>query len=212
MSANLERARRAGVVAVIRAPSAMHAVETSRALIRGGVTGIEITFSTPDASGAIADLVAEFADSAWIGAGTVTSAAHAVSAAEAGAQFLVSPGSTPAVVSAMRETELLTMAGAFTASEVMHAVELGADVVKVFPASLGGPGYLRALRGPFPDVAFMPSGGVSADNLDAWFAAGVVAVAAGGELANSVSITAQNWADLEDRAARFAAAFSALRG
>jgi 2-dehydro-3-deoxyphosphogluconate aldolase/(4S)-4-hydroxy-2-oxoglutarate aldolase len=112
----------------------------------------------------------------------------------------------------MLSTGAVVMTGAMTPTEVMSALELGVDVVKVFPASLGGPSYLRALRGPFPDAPLMPTGGVSPDNLADWFAAGAVAVGAGGDLANSASIAASNWADLEMRASKFAAALSAIAG
>jgi 2-dehydro-3-deoxyphosphogluconate aldolase / (4S)-4-hydroxy-2-oxoglutarate aldolase len=94
----------------------------------------------------------------------------------------------------------------------MSALELGVDVVKIFPASLGGPSYLGALRGPFPDAPLMPTGGVNPDNLSAWFAAGAVAVGAGGDLANGASIAASDWADIEQRAARFASSLAATRG
>jgi 2-dehydro-3-deoxyphosphogluconate aldolase/(4S)-4-hydroxy-2-oxoglutarate aldolase len=112
----------------------------------------------------------------------------------------------------MLDTGRVVMTGAMTPTEVMGALELGVDVVKIFPASLGGPSYLGALRGPFPDAPLMPTGGVSPDNLAAWFAAGAVAVGAGGDLANGASITASDWADLEQRAGRFTAALAAARG
>jgi 2-dehydro-3-deoxyphosphogluconate aldolase / (4S)-4-hydroxy-2-oxoglutarate aldolase len=152
----------AGILAVLRAPSAEHAVRAVDALVAGGVLGIEITYSTPDAADAIAEAARRHGDAIYLGAGTVLTAAQAHEAAEAGATFLVSPGTDEAVVAAMRGTGVAAFSGALTPSEVMAALRLGVDAVKIFPASLGGPAYLKALRGPFPDVAFMPTGGLSA--------------------------------------------------
>lgn len=212
MSDRLDRARTTGILAVLRAPSPELALEASEAIIRGGVTGIEVTFSTPDAPAVIRELIARHGDAAYIGAGTVTAPEQAALAADAGAEFLVSPGTLPALTRAMLDTGRVVMTGAMTPTEVMGALELGVDVVKIFPASLGGPSYLGALRGPFPDAPLMPTGGVSPDNLAAWFAAGAVAVGAGGDLANGASIAAADWADIEQRAARFTSALAAARG
>jgi 2-dehydro-3-deoxyphosphogluconate aldolase/(4S)-4-hydroxy-2-oxoglutarate aldolase len=207
----LSRARTAGVLAVLRAPSPESALEAADAIIRGGIPGIEVTYSTPDAPAVIRELIARHGDAAYIGAGTVTTPEQAAAAAEAGAEFLVSPGTLPALTRAMLDTGKVVMTGALTPTEVMTALELGVDVVKIFPASLGGPSYLGALRGPFPDAPLMPTGGAKPENVADWFAAGAVAVGAGGDLANSASITAGDWADLEARATRFAAALAAVR-
>ncbi|AMG82749.1 MULTISPECIES: bifunctional 4-hydroxy-2-oxoglutarate aldolase/2-dehydro-3-deoxy-phosphogluconate aldolase [Microbacterium] len=212
MSDRLARARTTGILAVLRAPSPELALEASEAIIRGGVSGIEVTFSTPDAPAVIRELIARHGDAAYIGAGTVTTAEQATQAADAGAAFLVSPGTLPDLTRAMLDTGRVVMTGAMTPTEVMGALELGVDVVKIFPASLGGPSYLGALRGPFPDAPLMPTGGVKPDNLADWFAAGAVAVGAGGDLANGTAIANADWADIEERAARFAAALAATRG
>ncbi|MBP3976558.1 bifunctional 4-hydroxy-2-oxoglutarate aldolase/2-dehydro-3-deoxy-phosphogluconate aldolase [Microbacterium sp. BLY] len=212
MSDRLARARTTGILAVLRAPSPEQALEASEAILRGGVSGIEVTFSTPDAPAVIRELIARHGDTAYIGAGTVTTAEQATQAADAGAAFLVSPGTLPDLTRAMLDTGRVVMTGAMTPTEVMGALELGVDVVKIFPASLGGPSYLGALRGPFPDAPLMPTGGVKPDNLADWFAAGAVAVGAGGDLANGAAIANGDWADIEQRAARFAAALAATRG
>ncbi|WP_372968032.1 bifunctional 4-hydroxy-2-oxoglutarate aldolase/2-dehydro-3-deoxy-phosphogluconate aldolase [Microbacterium sp.] len=211
MPDRLSRARATGVLAVLRAPSPEVALEASEAIIRGGVTGIEVTFSTPDAPAVIRELIARHGDSAYIGAGTVTNPEQAALAADAGAEFLVSPGTLPALTRAMLDTGRVVMTGAMTPTEVMGALELGVDVVKIFPASLGGPSYLGALRGPFPDAPLMPTGGVTPDNVSDWFRAGAVAVGAGGDLANGASLAASDWADIEKRSARFAAALASAR-
>lgn len=212
MTDRLARARSAGVLAVLRAPSPELALDAAEAIIRGGVSGIEVTYSTPDAPAVIRELITRHGEAAYIGAGTVTTADQATAAADAGAEFLVSPGTLPDLTRAMLDTDRVVMTGAMTPTEVMGALALGVDVVKIFPASLGGPSYLGALRGPFPDAPLMPTGGVKPDNLADWFAAGAVAVGAGGDLANSASIKAGDWADLTARAEAFAAAFSAVRG
>lgn len=211
MTDRLDRARAAGVLAVLRAPSPELALDAAEAIIRGGVTGIEVTYSTPDAPAVIRELITRHGDAAYVGAGTVTSEDQAIAAAEAGAAFLVSPGTLPDLTRAMLATGAVVMTGALTPTEVMGALALGVDVVKIFPASLGGPSYLGALRGPFPDAPLMPTGGVSPDNLADWFAAGAVAVGAGGDLANGAAITARDGQDLEQRARRFAAALTEVR-
>lgn len=212
MTDRLARARATGVLAVLRAPSPEQALDAADAIIRGGITGIEVTYSTPDAPAVIRELIACHGDAAYIGAGTVTTVEQATAAADAGAEFLVSPGTLPDLTRAMLDTGRVVMTGAMTPTEIMGALALGVDVVKIFPASLGGPSYLGALRGPFPDAPLMPTGGVKPDNLADWFAAGAVAVGAGGDLANSASIKTGDWADLTTRAEAFAAAFAAIRG
>src|SRR5690606_8487158 len=212
MTDRLARTRDSGVLAVLRASSPELALDTAEAIIRGGITGIEVTYSTPDAPAVIRELIARHGEAAHIGAGTVTTVEQASAAADAGAEFLVSPGTLPDLTRAMLATGRIVMTGAMTPTEVMGALELGVDVVKIFPASLGGPSYLGALRGPFPDAPLMPTGGVKPDNLADWFAAGAVAVGAGGDLANSASIKASDWADITRRAESFAAALSVVRG
>ncbi len=203
MTDTLDRLRAAQVVAVIRAPDAGGAVKAVDALVRGGVTGIEITYSTPGVPEVLAAVAERHGDAVVLGAGTLRRPEQAREAVEAGAAFLVSPGIDDELVGAMIETGAVSMAGALTPTEVMRAEALGVDVVKVFPASLGGPAYLRALRGPFPDTPFMPTGGVTADNVSEWVAAGAIAVGAGGDLCSAADITAGDWAGIEAKAQRF---------
>jgi len=178
----LERVNSLGLLAVIRGPSADLTVQMVEALVKGGVTGIEITYSTPNAEEVVKTLSGKFGDSILLGMGTLTKPEQAASAKAAGAHFLVSPICEPELVKAMVGSGLATMAGALTPTEVFQAYSLGVDVVKVFPGSLGGPAYIKALKGPFPYIPMMPTGGVSASNAKDWFAAGVVAVGAGSEL------------------------------
>jgi 2-dehydro-3-deoxyphosphogluconate aldolase / (4S)-4-hydroxy-2-oxoglutarate aldolase len=200
-----------GVVAVVRAPDPASAVRGVEALVAGGVTGIEITYSTPEAPGVIAELSRRHGDGIVLGAGTVLTSEQVTEAAEAGARFLVSPGSDDELAEAMRATGLTMLLGALTPSEVMHTSKLGADAVKIFPASLGGPSYVRALRGPFPDVPFIPTGGVSAGNLGDWLSAGAFAVGAGGDLCSAGDLAAGRWDDLEGRARQFSDAMAQWR-
>lgn len=201
-----------GVVAVVRASTAQRAHLAIEALITNGITGIEVTFTTPNAEEVIADCVTRWGSDALIGAGTITASHQASLAAEAGARFLVSPGSDENVVSAMRETGLVTMPGALTPTEVMVATRLGAHVIKVFPGSLVGPSYLSALRGPFPELRLMPTGGVSVDNMSTWFAKGAFAVGAGGDLVPSNAVETGDVEEIGRRARAFAAARHEVAG
>jgi len=196
----------ARVIAVVRAPSADSAVRAADALLAGGVSGIEITFSTPDAPSAIRRIADRHGAAVLLGAGTVTTPEQAAQAADAGARFLVSPGTRRRLTEAMRATGLLVLTGALTPSEVMAAVEYGADVGKIFPASLGGPAFLRSLRGPFPDVPLMPTGGVTPENVGEWLDAGALAVGAGGELVSMADLSAERYDVVERKARLFAAA------
>jgi 2-dehydro-3-deoxyphosphogluconate aldolase/(4S)-4-hydroxy-2-oxoglutarate aldolase len=208
----LERLTDTGVLAVIRAPGREAALRGATALMQGGVTGLEITYSTPEAARVIAALDAEFGESIYLGAGTVTTPAQAHEAAAAGARFLVSPGTMPDVVEAMRATGKVVLSGALTPTEIMQALRLDIDVVKLFPASLGGPALMRALRGPFPDIPMVPTGGVSADNLSEWLAAGALAVGAGSELVSTRDLAEGKWDVITANAQRFAEALAAARG
>lgn len=202
----LDRLSATRVLAVMRAPSADAALHAADALVAGGVTGLEITYSTPDAAKVIAALADRYGARVYLGAGTITRREQAFEAAKAGAEFLVSPGTVPELVQAMQGTGRLVMSGAMTPTEVMVARGLAVDVVKIFPASLGGPGYLKALKGPFPDVVLMPTGGVSPDNVADWFAAGAIAVGAGSDLVSAADLAAGDWAAITARAEAFTAA------
>jgi 2-dehydro-3-deoxyphosphogluconate aldolase/(4S)-4-hydroxy-2-oxoglutarate aldolase len=178
----LGQLRTAGIVAVIRAPSADAAVAMSHALVRGGVTGIEITFSTPDAAAAIARARAELPD-ALVGAGTVLAMTELEAACAAGASFLVSPHLDEKLVAAAKDRGVPFLPGALTPTEVVRAWQSGATCVKLFPGSAVGPSYVKALRGPLPQIPIMPTGGVDEKNIGEWLKAGAVAVGMGGNLA-----------------------------
>lgn len=142
----------------------------------------------------------------------MTVPAQAREAAAAGAQFLVSPGYDAEVVDAITATGALSMIGGYTPTEVQRLRRIGVDVVKFFPGTIGGPAALRALRGPFPDLAYIPTGGVNVDNLGDWFAAGAVAVGAGSELLPAAALRDGDRQTLHDNAVRFVVALDLARG
>lgn len=207
----LETLRETAIVAVLRAPTPEAALGAVDALVAGGVTGIEVTYSTPDAPAVIAEVARRHGDAVMLGAGTVTTAEQADEAVRAGAEFLVSPGTVREVAAAMKETGVTIMLGALTPSEVMLATALGADVVKIFPAVQGGVEFLKALKGPFPDVPMMPTGGVDAANLGQWLSAGAVAVGAGSTLVPTAALAAGRFEEIEDAARAFVAALAGHR-
>jgi 2-dehydro-3-deoxyphosphogluconate aldolase / (4S)-4-hydroxy-2-oxoglutarate aldolase len=194
-----------GIVAVLRAGSAERAVAAARALAEGGVTAIEVTFSVPEAPSAIAELAND--ESLLVGAGTVLSADQADAAVRAGARFLVSPNLDEEVLDAAERRGVPALPGVLTPTEVARAARR-CSLVKLFPASLGGPAFLAALREPFPGLAFVPTGGVTAGGIGDWLRAGAVAVGAGGDLCPREAIEAGDVEELSARARRYAAAFA----
>lgn len=200
----LDEIGRRRVVAVIRAGSADAVVFCAQALAAGGVTVIEVTYTTPDAAAAIRELV-EATPGVLVGAGTLTTAAQAREAVEARASFLVSPHTCLPVLEVGAEHEILAIPGVMTPTEIA-AVSERAPLLKLFPATPGGPAFLRALKGPFPDLRLMPTGGVRVDNVEEWFAAGAFAVAAGRDLCPAGAIEARDRAELERRARDYVAA------
>ncbi len=155
----------------------------SEALLRGGVMGIEITYSTPDCCGAIRRVLANAPAQAAVGVGTVRTIAQLEAAAAAGATYAVSPHTDADICRAALRLGIPMLPGAITPTEIVAAWNLGAACVKLFPGSLVGPDYLKAVKAPLPDIAIMPTGGVSVENMHEWFAAGAVAVGMGGNLA-----------------------------
>ena len=208
----LEKVKDLGLLAVIRGPSAELTVKMVEALVAGGVLGIEITYSTPNAEDVVRTLSKMLGNGIVLGMGTLTKPEQALSAREAGANFIVSPVCEANLVKSMVESGLLTMAGALTPTEVLHAYNLGADVIKIFPGSLGGPAYVKALKGPFPYIPMMPTGGVSAYNVAEWFSTGVVAVGAGSELCPPQLAKEGKFDEITKRAAEFVQVVKSARG
>jgi len=207
----LEKVKELGLLAVIRGPSPELTVKMVEALVAGGVLGIEITYSTPNAEEVVRSLSQKFGSSIVLGMGTLTNPQQALSAKEAGASFLVSPVCEASLVKSMVVSKLLTMAGALTPTEVFHAYNLGVDVIKIFPGSLGGPAYINALKGPFPYIPMMPTGGVNAGNIAEWFSTGVVAVGAGSELCPPQLAKEGKFDEISKRASEFVQVVKAAR-
>ena len=183
-----EQAIRAGrIVAIVRLPRLDMAAATAltETLVGSGVTAMEFTLTTENALRAVTAARAAAGDRAVIGAGTVLSVREVEEAADAGAQFIVSPDVNVDVIAATARRGMLSLPGAFTATEVRRAVEAGAAMVKLFPAGPGGVEYLKALRGPLPDVAFVPTGGIDVTSVADFIGAGAVAVALGSGLVSS---------------------------
>jgi 2-dehydro-3-deoxyphosphogluconate aldolase/(4S)-4-hydroxy-2-oxoglutarate aldolase len=207
----LARIQQAGVLAVLRGPSPELTVQAVEALVAGGVIGIEITYSTPKAAQVVRTLRDRYGDDIVLGMGTLTEPKHAAEALEAGASFIVSPHTEAELAHAMVATGLPVMMGGLTPTEVLLAHRLGSDVVKLFPGSLGGPAYMKALKGPFPHIPMMPTGGVSKENVGVWFKAGAVAVGAGSELCPKEMLMAGRFDEISALAQDFVRAIAAAR-
>ena len=198
-----------GVIPVVRCDSADVAIRVTDVLIDAGLPVAEITFTVPDAVDVIAKLARR---RGVIGAGTVTSAEQARAVIRAGAEFIVSPGFVPEVIEVEKAAGVTMMPGALTPTEILNAQRAGADLIKVFPIqSLGGPSYLRALRGPFPDIPLVPTGGVDLGNVAEFIRAGAAAVGVGSELISRQALAAGNYATIAERAALFVAAVAQAR-
>ncbi|MFH8571394.1 bifunctional 4-hydroxy-2-oxoglutarate aldolase/2-dehydro-3-deoxy-phosphogluconate aldolase [Streptomyces sp. NPDC017993] len=191
------------LVAIIRGKDAEASFRTVLTLAEEGVPLVEISLSGRDALTVIERARAALGEAAWLGAGTVLTADDARRAADAGANLMVTPGLGAGLEESVRR-ELPTLAGVMTPSEVIAADALGASALKLFPASVGGPSYLQALRAPFPDLPFVPVGGVDAAAARAYFAAGAVAVGVGSPLIGDAA-DGGDLAALRRRAAEFKA-------
>ncbi|WP_411572901.1 bifunctional 4-hydroxy-2-oxoglutarate aldolase/2-dehydro-3-deoxy-phosphogluconate aldolase [Streptomyces acidiscabies] len=175
------RLARDRLAAIVRGRSADAALRTVLTLVEEGIGLVEVSLNTADAYGVIARAVRAAGGDALIGAGTVVTREHLLRARDAGASWIVTPVLGEGVHAAV-EQELPVLAGALTPTEAYAAMAAGASAVKLFPASLGGPAYLRALKDPFPDMPVVPVGGVDADSVPEWFAAGALAVGVGSPL------------------------------
>ena len=197
--------REIGIIPVVRAPSADAAIAVVDAMVQAGLTIAEITMTVPNAIDAI-DAVAKRFPAVLLGAGTVTDAATARRAVDAGAEFVVSPCLVPEVIEGMVRAEVAVLPGALTPGEVFDAFRLGGDMVKVFPVGVvGGAAYLRALRGPFPDIPLVPTGGVTLENMAEMFKAGAAAVGVGTELISKDALARRDYAAIGALAERFLA-------
>jgi 2-dehydro-3-deoxyphosphogluconate aldolase / (4S)-4-hydroxy-2-oxoglutarate aldolase len=186
---NIEQSRKLigeiGIVPVVRAANAAEAHQAIRAIHAGGISIVEITMTVPKAPALIREVVREYGNKVLVGAGTVLNYEQATECLDAGAEFLVSPGLSVPVLKAAQARGKLAIPGALTPSEVMSAHREGALLIKIFPCgSVGGPKYIKALKGPFPQIDFIPTGGVNLQNAGDYFAAGSFALGIGSELVN----------------------------
>lgn len=170
------------LVAIVRSSSADEALCTARHLVRSGVRVVEVSLTTPDGLAAVAQLAAEAPDGVFVGAGTVLGEGTARAAVAAGARFLVSPIVPPDVLAIAAELDVVTIPGAATPTEMTSAVALGADFVKIFPASQWTPKTMADVLEALPQLPFVPTGGVTLDDADSWIAAGAAAVGMAGSL------------------------------
>ncbi len=170
------------VVAVLRAQHAMDYSPVIDALRDGGVLSIELTLSTPGVWEELPRLRQRFGDAVELGVGTVTTVGEAVTALDLGAAYIVTPVTDPEIVTVCTQRGVPVFPGGLTPTELHSGWRLDATAVKVFPASTVGPGYVSQLRGPFPDIQVIPSGGVEIDDVPGWIRAGALAVSLGGPL------------------------------
>ncbi|WP_332602732.1 bifunctional 4-hydroxy-2-oxoglutarate aldolase/2-dehydro-3-deoxy-phosphogluconate aldolase [Arthrobacter sp. S2(2024)] len=176
----LETIVRTGALLIARLDTADEAYRVSEAAIEGGIRAVEVPLTVPGALGVIERLADKYGDQGIvIGAGTVLDAEAAFASISAGARLLVSPQFNPKMIAAGNRYQAVTASGAFTPTEVVNTLEAGADIIKLFPAELGGPSYVKTILAPLPQAPIMPSGGVTPANVGAWFGAGVTAVGVG---------------------------------
>jgi 2-dehydro-3-deoxyphosphogluconate aldolase/(4S)-4-hydroxy-2-oxoglutarate aldolase len=207
----LERVLRCGIVAVLRAPGGEQLVDVAHALLAGGVEAIEVTFTVPRATRVLEQVADALGDRVLLGAGTVLDPETARAAMLAGAEFIVAPSLNLSVVELCRRYGKLVMPGAFTPTEVVAAWQAGADVVKVFPCDVAGPKYLKALRGPLPQVRLMPTGGVDLNSAAEFLRAGACALGVGGSLVEPKAVAAGDMARIESLARQFVEVVRAAR-
>ena len=202
----LDIIRQTGVIAIMRTQSSELLLRAADAIREGGVRAIEVTMTTPGALSVIEQAVARYqhADQEVLfGAGTVLDAESARAAILAGAQFIVAPSFSPGLVEICRRYSVPVMPGAYTPTEIVTAWECGADMVKVFPAGVGGPALIKALKAPLPQIELVPVGGVKLENTADFVRAGAAAIGVGSALINQKLLDSQDFGTLTERARRF---------
>jgi 2-dehydro-3-deoxyphosphogluconate aldolase/(4S)-4-hydroxy-2-oxoglutarate aldolase len=209
----LARIREAGLVPVIRADNTDLARRAVAAIRNGGISVLEITMTVPGAVRVIEELSAEAGGEVLIGAGTVLDPEKAKECVRAGAQFIVSPALNPKTIAYCNAEEIVVVPGAMTPTEVVTAWDLGADIVKIFPAGeIGGPAYIKALRGPLPHIKLIPTGGVNLHTAKAFLEAGVEALGVGTDLVDVAALKQGRDAHVTERAMQFVEIVRQFRG
>jgi len=210
MAGILDRIVDCGVVAVLRADSPAQLLDVSKALREGGVVAIEVTMTVPGALKVIEEASAKMQDTI-VGVGSVLDPETARAAILAGAQYVVCPILNLGVIEMAKRYGKVVMPAGFTPTEILTAWQAGGDVVKVFPASVGGPSYFKDILGPLPQVKLMPTGGVDSKTTPEFIKAGAVAVGAGSAMVDRKAVTEKNWAKLTDTARAFVEAVKKAR-
>lgn len=196
------------IVAIIRGAKPDDVLLIASALSEGGVKHLEVTLNSPDALAAISKIASKLNEVVTVGAGTVLDASMAKEAIDAGAKFIISPSLDIETIQATRQAGAVSIPGAFSATEIFTAYKHGADIIKVFPASVG-PGYIKDLRGPFPQIPLMPTGGVNLSNIREFQKAGAVAFGVGSALVDtSLTISDAYLNDLIEKAKKYVEAVS----
>jgi len=202
----MERIEACRIIAIIRANSANELIEAAAAIHAGGVDVIEVTMTTPNALQVISDVAAAYGDAVLVGAGSVLDAETARAVMLAGAEFIVSPVTKPAVIEICNRYSKVVIPGAFTPTEILAAWEAGADYVKVFPSSGVGAAYIKDVKPPLPHIPLVPTGGINAENAAEFMSAGATALGVGSALVNNKLIEAGAFAGLTERAQNLVAA------
>ncbi len=203
--ATLKRIVDGGIVAVVRSASSASLVKVVQALAEGGVGAAEVTFTVPDAIEVIRQVRREVGDAIVLGAGTVLDPETARAALLAGAEYIVAPTLNLDVIRLCHRYDKAVMPGAFTPTEILAAWEAGADIVKVFPAEVGGPAYLKAIRGPLPQIRLMPTGGVDLTTAENFLEAGASCLGVGSALVDPKAIAAGDFARIRNLAEQYTA-------
>lgn len=198
----LERVLASGVVLIVRLRSSDGLDGIAEAAVRGGVGALEVTMNTPGALDWLRGARTRFGDRLALGVGTVLDVPQARKAIEAGAEFYVSPVLDTDVLGVARESGLVTIPGAFTPTEILASWQAGADLVKVFPANVGGPRYLADVLAPLNDIPLFPTGGIDESNAGAFVRAGASAIAVGASIVNEETVGGRRFDEIAERCAR----------
>lgn len=198
-----EHLQRERLIAVLRVREADLAIALGEVLIQAGICFLEITWNTPE-PGSLVHYFRQQFPQVWIGAGTILDETMAAEAIAAGAQFIFTPHTDPSLISYVKTAAVPIIPGALTPTEVLRAWQAGATCVKIFPIrAMGGARYLRDLRGPFPGIPLIPTGGVTLENAPALIQAGAIAVGVGSDLIAPEWVATQNWPAIQERVKRF---------
>ncbi len=204
-SETLARIHSEKVIALIRADSSESLLDCARSLSAGGLNVIELTMTTPGAIDLLTEVSRKLPD-VMLGLGTVLDAATARAGVAAGARFIVTPALRPEVIRACGELAVPVLSGALTPTEIAAGADLGADVIKIFPAEFFGPAYIKSLRAVFPQIRLLPTGGVTVKTIGDFLRAGAFATAAGSALLDPAALKARDWPAITARAREFVAA------